>query len=333
MLEHHCSELKVHSNDVFEDVSSTVANLGVKVDGVLNRVTNLAEEVEALGRQKACQNELGSLQILVDDLQAHQRELDGLQRLLDDRDERLKVIPKESNQLMNAQQTIEEATQTKLDNLQNLIEEHLQEKLEAFAARLEADQPIKLSGSCSTPSDRTKTSTVVNFEIADECAPLYNGDATAVPCSPTPRCSPSAQMGMSPAPSVPSSCSSPLVFDSPPTTTPTSLQELQQVIAVFCTAAVDKTDMRRRLDRLEERVEELWCIEEFEWMEDIMDSEEEENILYANAQFASDMLDDRLAYFQGGDFEDAPFALPGHSLGCELMAEVCDSGELLSIRS
>ena len=44
-------------------------------------------------------------------LQAHQRELDGLQRLLDDRDERLKVIPKESNQLMNAQQTIEEDNQ------------------------------------------------------------------------------------------------------------------------------------------------------------------------------------------------------------------------------
>ena len=44
-------------------------------------------------------------------LQAHQRELDGLQRLLDDRDERLKVIQKESNQLMNAQQTIEEDNQ------------------------------------------------------------------------------------------------------------------------------------------------------------------------------------------------------------------------------
>ena len=40
--------------------------------------------------------------------QAHQKELDGLQRLLDDHNERLKVIQQESNQLMNAQQTAEE---------------------------------------------------------------------------------------------------------------------------------------------------------------------------------------------------------------------------------
>ena len=44
-------------------------------------------------------------------LQAHQKELDGLQKLLDDHNKRLNIIQQESNQLMNAQQTLEEDKQ------------------------------------------------------------------------------------------------------------------------------------------------------------------------------------------------------------------------------
>ena len=44
-------------------------------------------------------------------LQAHQKELDGLQRLLDDHNKRMNIIQQESNQLMNAQQEIEEDKQ------------------------------------------------------------------------------------------------------------------------------------------------------------------------------------------------------------------------------
>ena len=41
-------------------------------------------------------------------LQAHQKELDSFQKLVEDHDERLKVIQQESTQLMNAQQATEE---------------------------------------------------------------------------------------------------------------------------------------------------------------------------------------------------------------------------------